>query len=181
MELKNTIASYAHERGIQRETLQRWQELSAADQSALLVLARALRLGQNHFRDVLDWSIEISLRDDMSIAAILAADTIGLVVRDSHLGRNDRLKHVKESLRRLRFPRLTRIEGEIQKRLRALKTDPRISISVAPGLEGGVKVELSAHSSDNLEQLALEVAAIAREEKTRGVFDLLIGSEDATL
>lgn len=181
MELENAIAGYARERGIQRETLHRWQELSEVDQQALLKLATALKLGQNHFRDVLDWAIEISLRDDMSIAAIVGADAIGLVVSDTHLGRNDRLKHVKESLRRLRYPRLTRLEGEVRKRLRTLRMDPRITFSVAPGLEGGVKVEFSAHCPENLEQLALAVAALAREENTREVFDLLAGSEDANL
>jgi len=181
MELDAAISNYARERGIQRETQRRWQGLCEADRGALLELAIGLRLGQNHFRDVLDWCIEIALRDSVSIASIVSSDAVVLVLRDSHLGRNDKLKHVKETLRHLRFPRLTRIEGEVQKHLRALRTDPRISITVAPGLEGGVKVELSAHSADSLEGLALEVASMAREESTRKVFDLLAGTEDATL
>lgn len=181
MELDDAISNYARERGIQRETQRRWQGLCNADQRALLELAIGLKLGQNHFRDVLDWCIEIALRESVSIASVVGGDAVGLVVRDSHLGRNDKLKHVKEILRRRRFPRLTRIEGEVQKRLRALRMDPRISITVSPGLEGGVKVELSARSADNLEGLALEVASMARKESTRKVFDLLAGREDATL
>ena len=140
-----------------------------------------MKLGENHFREVLDWCIEVSLRDGVSVAVILRRDDVVLVLRDAHLGRNDKLKHVKDTLRRLRYPRLTRIEGEITKRLRALKTDPRISLAVAPGLEGGVKVQLSAQSAESLERLALEVASIAREEDTRELFELLAGSEDAAL
>lgn len=181
MEPDEAISQYAEERGIHWDLLRRWQGLSELDRGALLETARTLRLGQNHLRDVLDWCIEISRRDDVPIASILNRDEVALVVADSRLGRNDKIKHVKASLRQLRYPRLTRIEGEVRKRLRALKTDPRISFVVSPGLEGGVKVEFSARDAENLERLALEVASLARREDSRELFDLLSGNEDASL
>lgn len=181
MELDQAIFQYARERGIKDETVRRWQALGAPDQGSLLELARALKLGQSHFLDVLDWCTEISLRDGMPLAALIARDEIALVLRDTRLGRNDKVKHVKATLRRLRYPRLTRIEGEVQQRLRSLRTDPRITLAVAPGLEGGVKVSFSALSAEGLERLALEVAAVARAQETRELFELLSGTDDATL
>lgn len=181
MELDQAISQYARERGIQDDTVRRWQALGEPDQGSLFELARALKLGQSHFRDVMEWCTEISLRDRVPIASIIECDEIALVLHDARLGRNDKVKHVKATLRRLRYPRLTRLEGEVQQRLRALRTDPRITLAVAPGLEGGVKVAFSALSAESLERLALEVASVAREEKTRELFELLSGTDDAAL
>ncbi len=47
------------------------------------------------------------------------------------------MKRIKESLRRLRFPRLAQTEDEIHGKIRALKLQPEIRMTVAPGLEGG--------------------------------------------
>ncbi len=177
--LSEEIASYGRERGIHAQAVQRWLALGEADQRALLGLARSLRLGGNHFNDFLDWSVEISLRDRCSIASVIDGEELAPTLSDSRLGRNDRLKHAKEALRRLRYPRLTRIEDEVRSRLRTLKLDPRIRITVAPGLEGGLKVELQAGGVEALVRLAREVESLAGNATAREVFALMEGEEGA--
>ena len=179
MALREDITSYARERGIHAQAAERWLVLGEGDQRALLDLSRGLRLGGNHFNDFLDWCVEISLRDGCSIAAIIEGKELAPTLSDSRMGRNDRLKHAKEALRRLRYPRLTRIEDEVRGRLRNLKLDPRIRITVAPGLEGGLTVELQAGSVEALARLAREVESLAGNDAARKVFALMEGKEVA--
>ena len=179
MALHEDIADYARERGIRAQDVQRWLALGEPDQAAMLRLARTLRLGGNHFNDFLDWCVEISLRDGCSIAAIIYGKELAPTLADSRMGRNDKLKHAKEALRRLRYPRLTRIEDEVSRKLRSLKLDPRIRITVAPGLEGGLKVELQAGGLDALARLARELESLAGNDTAKEVFALMEGSEDA--
>ena len=164
MALHEDIADYARERGIRPQDVQRWLALAEPDQAAMLRLARTLRLGGNHFNDFLDWCEEISLRDGCSVAAVIGGQEMAPTLSDSRMGRNDKLKHAKEALRRLRYPRLTHIEDEVSRKLRSLKHDPRIRITVAPGLEGGLKVELQAGSVDALARLAREGIDLAEGE-----------------
>ena len=179
MALHEEITNYGRERGIHAQAAQRWLALGEADQHAMLRLARNLRLGGNHFNDFLDWCVEISLRDGCSIASIIDGGDLAPTLADSRMGRNDRLKHAKEALRRLRYPRLTRVEDEVRRRLRSLKLDPRIRITVAPGLEGGLKVELQAGGVEALAGLAREVESLAENETAREVFALMEGKEGA--
>ncbi|MDE0029439.1 MAG: hypothetical protein OXU42_08590 [Deltaproteobacteria bacterium] len=181
MTLSEEITSYGRERGIRAQDVQRWLALGGPDQTAMLRLARGLRLGGNHFNDFLDWCVEISLRDGCSIAAIIDGKELAPTLSDSRMSRNDRLKHAKEALRRLRYPRLTRIEDEVRARLRGLKLDPRIRITVAPGLEGGLKVELQAGSVDALARLARELESLAGDDSAREVFVLMEGKEVASV
>ncbi|MCY4489594.1 MAG: hypothetical protein OXF11_21135 [Deltaproteobacteria bacterium] len=181
MALPEEVTSYARERGIHAQGVERWLALGEEDQRALLELARGLRLGGNHFNDFLDWCVEISLRDGCSIAAIMDRKELAPTLSDGRMGRNDRLKHAKEALRRLRYPRLTRIEDEVRARLRGLKLDPRIRITVAQGLEGGLTVELQAGSAEALGRLAREVESLADNDSTREVFALMEGKEVAAV
>lgn len=179
MTLSEEITGYGRERGIRAQDVERWLALGAAEQRALLELARTLRLGGNHFNDFIDWLVEISLRDNCSIASVIDRKELAPTLSDSRLGRNDKLKHAKEALRRLRYPRLTRIEDEVRGRLRSLKLDPRIRITVAPGLEGGLKVELQAGGAEALARLAREVESLADNDAAREVFALMEGKESA--
>ena len=179
MTLSEEITAYGRERGIHAQAVERWLAFGEADQQALLVLARSLRLGGNHFNDFLDWCVEISLRDGCSVASIVGGKELAPTLSDGRMGRNDRLKHVKEALRRLRYPRLTRIEDEVRGRLRSMKLDPRLRITVAPGLEGGLRVELQASGAETLARLARELESLADDDTAREVFALMEGKEDA--
>ena len=82
----------------------------------------------------MDWLEEISLRDGQSIHAILTSKAIDDSATDPRLGRADRLKRIKEQIRRLRFPRLAETEDSIRAKIQELKLHPEIRMSVPPGL-----------------------------------------------
>jgi hypothetical protein len=150
--------------------------LSEADGAALLQLAEALKVGENHFKDLLDWLEEISVRDGAGAAQVLGREELGRIVSDPRLGRSDRLKRLKDEVRRLRFPRLARIEDEIGRRVRGMKLDSKVQLTVPAGLEGGaVTIQMKAASHEELKRLSAEVARVVEEESMKEIFALLRG------
>ncbi len=149
------------------------------DREALLDLALGLKLGENHLRDFLDWLEEAALRDGTSLCEILRGEPLSSILSDPRLTRSDKLKRTKEEVRRLRFPRLAHIEGEIQKRLRELKLKPQLRISVPPALEGeGLTIQMKAASYDELKRLVEELRETLERASLKEIFALLRGEGD---
>jgi len=124
----------------------------------------------------MDWLEEIALRERVAVHAILASKTIAGIETDPRLGRADRLKRIKEQIRRLRFPRLAETEDAIRAKIQELKLHPEIRLSVAPGLEGGsLRVEFSAASHDDVKGLAERLQDAAENKPMAEIFDLLSG------
>ena len=173
--IDHEIIAYSEARGFHKQTLERWLKMTEADRRALWGLVKDLKLGEDHLRDFLDWLEEIGLRDGASISEVLKGEFLLRISSDPRLGRNDKLKQIKEELRRRRFPRLARTEEEIRRRIRELKLRPQIQISVPPGLEGGVTVQVKAASCEELARLAKELGALSERKATKEIFGLLEG------
>ena len=125
---------------------------------------------------MMDWLEEIALRDHVGIGDILAAKKIEELKTDPRLGRADRLKQIKEQLRRLRYPRLAAAEEEIRKRVQSLKLHPQIRLTVPPGLEGGrLQVEFSATSATELRALVGKLCETVGAPSVAEIFGLLSG------
>ncbi|MGH7828980.1 MAG: hypothetical protein ACREP8_02270 [Candidatus Binatia bacterium] len=177
--LDQSIREYAKEKGFHSQTLERWLRLPAADREALFELTQTLKLGENHFRDFLDWLEEISVRDGVAVHEVVKGESFSRILSDPRLGRADKLKCVKEELRRLRFPRLSRIEKEIQKKIRELRLSARIQVSVPPSLEGGaLTVQIKAASHEELRRLVKELEGTLERDGMREIFVLLSGKGD---
>jgi len=111
---EHTIQEYAQTKGFHPQVLQRWLNWNPHDGAALLDIALSLKAGENHLRDLMDWLEEIALRDGVVICEILANKAISEIRTDPRLGRADRLKRIKDQVRRMRFPRLSQIEDSIR-------------------------------------------------------------------
>ena len=171
---ESAFRSFAESKGFHAQTISRWLSWPAADRAALAKLALDLKISENHLRDLMDWGEEIALRDGIAIGEIFAGKAIDAIATDPRLGRADKVKRIKESFRRLRFPRLARTEDEILIKIRALKLQPEIHISVAPGLEGGrLQIEFSATNQQELRRLSDKLAAAADSGVTADIFTLL--------
>jgi hypothetical protein len=172
------ILVYGNARGFHERTLDRWLQLSDPDQKTLLELAETLKLGENHFRDFFDWLEEIALRDGGTLRQVLERKTLSRILSDPRLGRSDKLKCLKEEMRRLRFPRLARIEQEIQEQIRDLKLGSQIQMNVPPGLEGGaLTVQMRATHFEELRRLVAELDKALEKDGVKRIFALLSGEE----
>ena len=137
-------------------------------------MALSLKIGENHLRDLMDWVEEISLRDGLAIGSILEGKAIDEIATDPRLGRADKLRQVKEQVRRLRFPRLAKTEDDIRGQIQALKLHPDIRLSVPVGLEGGkLQVEFSVTTAQELKRLADKLSAAAETGLASEIFHLL--------
>ena len=174
--LEAQICQYAQCKGFHPRTLERWLDWDQPDRDALFRLAISLKIGENHLRDLMDWLEEIRLRDQSKIREILASKPITDVESDPRLGRADKLKRIKEEIRRLRFPRLAQTEDSIRARIQELKLHPEIRLTVPPGLEGGrLQIALSASSHDELRRLTVKLANAADKDLVREIFGFLTG------
>jgi len=170
------ILAYSKARGFRHNTVERWLGLSGPDREALLNLAQGLDVGQNHLRDLLDWLEEIKLRDGVSFAEILSREELSRIMSDPRLGRNDKLKRLKDELRRLRFPRMARIEKEIHQRVGEMKLKPQIQVNVPSGLESGtVTVQVKATDCDEMKRLIGDLVRLSEGEQMKQIFALLRG------
>ncbi len=170
------VEAYCGSKGFHPKTRERWLALNDDDRAALLGLADALKIGENHFKDLLDWLEEISVRDGVGVAALLGRTELERIASDPRLGRSDKLKRLKDEVRRLRFPRMARIEDEIARRVRALRLDPKIQLAVPAGLEGAaVTIAMKAASHDELKRLLVELARVVEDDGMKEIFALLRG------
>jgi hypothetical protein len=136
----------------------------------------SLKISENHLREMMDWLEEIALRDGTSIQNILSDRPIYDASTDPRLGRGDRLKHIKEQLRRRRYPRLAQMEDQIRTHINALKLHPKIHLSVVPGLEGGqLNVEFQSGSVAELSALVAKLSEAVSLRPTAAIFELLSG------
>ena len=174
--MESAIRAYAKGKGFHAQTLDRWLGWEPADQDALEELAVSLKISENHLRDIMDWLEEIALRDHSKIHEILTRDALFSIKTDPRLGRADKLKRIKEQLRRWRFPRLAAIEESIRAKIRALKLPAEIDMSVSPGLEGGrLQVEFAAGSVADLQKLTDRLRDAAATGSITEIFELLSG------
>lgn len=157
--LYEQIATYAQEKRLSPQTLARWKAWGEEDQAALFVVAQELHLGENHLRDFLDWLEEITARDGGAVRELLTQAEIHQPLQ-STLSRNDKLKAVKTALRRIRYPRLSRLEEDLRVAVKALDLGNRIQVSFLPTLEGEeITVELKAR---NLQELTDNLRRVQR-------------------
>ena len=172
-----TIQEYALNRGFHPQIQERWLSWNPNDGAALFDVAVSLKAGENHLRDLMDWLEEIALRDGVVIRELLESKTISDIRTDPRLGRADRLKRIKDQIRRMRFPRLSQIEDSIQSKIRQLKLQPAVRLSVPAGLEGGdLQFEFTAGSPAELRSILAELDTAAESESLAEIYVLLKGS-----
>ena len=172
----DSLTSYAEQKRLSAQTLARWQGWDEADQQALLRLAQELQLGENHLRDFVDWLEEIVLRDGGSIAAVLDQPEIQrpLTSKQSRQSRNDKLKVVKEALRKLRYPRIARLEEELKAGVKALDLGRQVHIAFPPAFEGDeVTFEIKVRNVKDLADSLLRLQQRIDDQSLQHLFDLL--------
>ena len=167
------IAAYAQRKRLSETTLARWQAWPATDQAALFSLLHDLQCGENHLKDLLDWLEEMSVRDEQTVAAILERRELRRV-RAIPGSRNDKLKAVKTVLRRMRYPRLTRLEENVRQAVKALDLGRTGQLSFPTDFEGDeVTLTLTARNVHELRDGLSRLQQRLDDGRFQRVFDAL--------
>lgn len=168
-----SLTSYAQQKRLSAQTLARWQAWDELDQHALLTLAQELQLGENHLRDFVDWLEEIMLRDGGSIAAVVDQRDIQRLLATKQ-SRNTKLKAVKEALRKLRYPYISRLEEKLRKSVKELDLGRQVHIVFPPTFEGDeVTLEIKVRNVDDLTDSLSRLQQRIDDESLQHLFDLL--------
>jgi hypothetical protein len=171
--LNEQIATYAQQKHLSPQTLARWHAWAAEDQAAFLALALELQVGENHLRDFLDWLEEIVLREGGTVHEVLTRAEVRRLL-NTKLGRNDKLKAVKETLRKIRYPQLSRVEEDLQTAVKALDLGGQVQISFPPSLEGDeITVAIKARNVKELEESLARLQQRIEDGAVQQLFDLL--------
>ncbi len=174
------IQDYALSKGFHPQIRERWLSWNGNDGAALLDIALSLKAGENHLRDLMDWLEEIALRDGVAIGETLRSKTISDIRTDPRLGRADRLKRIKDQVRRIRFPRLSQIEDSIQSKIRQLKLPPAVRVSVPARLEGGdLQIEFTAGNPGEFKNILAKLGTAVESESLAEIYVLLNGAVNA--
>ncbi|HEV8715043.1 MAG TPA: hypothetical protein VGX03_19710 [Candidatus Binatia bacterium] len=171
--LAEQMLAYAQHKHLSAQTLARWQAWTEEDQAALLMLAEELQLGENHLRDFLDWLEETVLRDGGTIRGVLSQPEVSRPLA-TKLSRNDKLKAVKDALRKLRYPRLSRLEEDLKSAVKALDLGGRVRVSFPPSFEGDeVMVEITARNVKELDDSVTRLRRRLDDGGLQQIFNLL--------
>ena len=175
-----SITEFGAERRYSAATMTRWQQLPEADARALLDLAAELRPSENQLRGLWEWATDIATRDAISLAQVLDHDTLRGARRRAH-ARSEKLKLVKNALRRLRFPQLTAAEASLGAHVRALHLPPAVRVEFPELLEGDdVRISFAARSTEDWAAIAHALLAAAANPRCTALFATLAEPMDAS-
>ena len=167
------IAAYARRKRLSATTLARWQAWPETDRAALFSLLQDLQCGENHLKDLLDWLEEIAARDEQTVADMLERREIR-GARATAGSRHDKLKAVKTVLRKLRYPRLTRLEENVRQAVKALDLGRTEQVSFPADFEGDeVTVSLTARNVHELRDGLARLQQRLDDGRFQRVFDAL--------
>ena len=167
------IAAYAQRKRLSGTTLARWQAWPATDQAALFSLLQDLQCGENHLKDLLDWLEEIAARDEQSVTDILERRELRSA-RTTPGSRHDKLKAVKTMLRKIRYPRLTRLEENVRQAVKALDLGRVGQVSFPPDFEGDeVTLTLTVRNVHELRDVLSQLQQRLEDSRFQRVFEAL--------
>lgn len=169
------IRAYARAKHFSPATLERWLGCTPSDRQALLSIAEALRLGENQFRDVFDQAQQIAARRQSDVAEVLSMTPIHDVLARG-LGRNEAIRALKQSLRRLRYPQLAATEARLASVTKSLGLPPGVEVRFPENLEGEeISLHLRAKSAAQLRERVASLTSAMERAEVDEIFRVLGG------
>ena len=132
--------------------------LSPGDARALGHFYLRITTGLNKQRELWDLITDISARDGISIADLLAQEAIAAVVDDPDCPTPQKVERLRGTLKSMRFPELVKAEADFQRNLKSLNLHPHIQLAPPPFFEGrSYRLTLTVDDRDGLSRLQSEL------------------------
>ena len=152
-EVDAEIRMLAEQRRLPATHLERWLAFDESSRREMLALARNLRFRTGQLVTALDLLEEIAVRDRVKVAEVLGRDEIRRIA-DGSGSRPARASALVEALRKIRFPRLRRMQERLRAEIAALKLPRGISVDLPKELGSDeLTVSLRVRSADDLGRL----------------------------
>ncbi len=168
-DFKDEVRAWAGDRHLPKAALDRWLSLPPSDASAILSVARQLRLRTGQLLSALDLLTEIAVREGQGAAAVLSRAELRPMLSGSG-SRPERASALLEKLRELRYPRLTRTRAKLEAAVSAMRLPPGLSVLLPRDLASDeLVIRLSVRSGAELNEL------LAALDERRGALEELAG------
>jgi len=175
-DLDSEIRSLAASRRLPDSHLEKWLHLDESSRSALLELARTLKLRTAQIVTALDLLDEISVREGKLIADLLDRPSIHRLTRGAGSAPG-RAHAFLEELRAMRFPRLRETIVRLETAIAALRLPHGIKLLLPRELSSDeLTIQLTVSDADGLERL-LNMLMEKRRELAR-ILAMLGGGDE---
>jgi hypothetical protein len=152
-EIEIGISQWANARGLTFAQVEKWLALDPASRSELLELARRVKFRTGQFLTTFELLEEIAVRENQTIAEILARPAIGHILRAADSGPG-KARALIEELRLLRYARLNQMNELLKAEIAALGLPRGIKIVLPRELGSDeVRIEIVAHGDEELADL----------------------------
>jgi len=125
---------FIHVKKASYSVIQQLMELTKKERAALLPHLR--HLGQNKQRELLEFLLETSKRDNIPVLEILASEAIASVIRSTTLSPPQKADKTRLLLRKRRYPFFSAQEDSFESSLKKMEWPKDISIEHSPLHEG---------------------------------------------
>lgn len=117
-------------------------------------IVEALRPGANKLTELATWLEEIGLRDDKPLTSVMVDLRLRTMSQDASLEPPERLKVVRETVRRARFPTLASLTRRASELVAELQLEPYVAVTPPDGFEGdGFEARFNFSSPEELRRI----------------------------
>ena len=110
-------------------------ELDAASRKAVFSWIKNLKLNINKQAKLLEYTQDISIRDELTIPELFSEEAFLKILDDSRLNNPQKTKKILEALRVRRHPRLSRAQHAVERVISAVSLPPETVLRYDPYLE----------------------------------------------
>ena len=141
-------------------------EMSRFDRQSIFDLYQRLQLGKSNQKELIRFLSEIAKISNRSIIQIMEDKGIKDILSNEKITSPRKIEHIKEVLKRMRYPSFSRSESNFQNLKKDLKLPPNIILRPPLFFEGEkYKIEFSFKNQAEFNKLTRILASIADQNK----------------
>lgn len=163
------VKSFIHQKNMSLASIEVFAEFNSRERKLLLPLLQPL--GQNKRQELLEDLHEISLRDGVSAQEILTSEGMGKILHSEKFSSLQKSDHIRQWLRKKRYPRLSSRREALKQALRKSKWPEDISIEPSPFFEEeALTVRFCFKDKEELRSLLARLQQISSKKEFAEVF-----------
>ncbi len=164
--MEEDVKEYVLREKVSRSNLRRLAALSVEDRKAVLPLLTSLKLGENHLREMLTLLVEITKRDHSRVMEVVDHPELQAILSHPEFTSTQKTEKVKKVLLNLRYPRMSQLEEQFEKKKRDLTLPSNISLNHPPFFEGkGIRIGFQFQSIEEYQSILPSLVALTEKEE----------------
>ncbi|HSB05183.1 MAG TPA: ParB/RepB/Spo0J family partition protein [Thermodesulfobacteriota bacterium] len=170
--VEEEVKRYVLKEEVSRTNIRRLVALNVEDRKAVLVLLTPLKLGENSLREVLTLLEEITRRNQWAAKKVVDLPEIEAILTYPDLTSSQKTERVKKALMTLRYPRMSQLEEEFEKKRKDLSLSSRISLHHSPFFEGkGLRMEFQFASIEEYRSILSSLSSLVDKKAFKEIVE----------